>query len=216
MGMNTTTDVTRPHVRLYRYLKAEHAIAAIEHRNLRVSRLTDLNDPFEFEQFEYLVEGYSDKFGIICFSDAKTLPDPVIWSHYTDGHKGFALGFDVQISDALFPMTYPKMRPRLNRGEIEKMDSAHRKKKIMRSFSAKARNWKYEAETRLLIILSLCQMSGGDYFTPIPDDFLKHVILGIRCTISRSYVENALKQYGFKDVTITKARRSSSEFKVII
>jgi len=59
-------------------------------------------------------------------------------------------------------------------------------------------------------------MSGGDYFTPIQDDFLKHVILGIRCTISRSYVENALKQYGFKDVTITKARRSSSEFKVII
>ena len=211
-------------------MKAEHAIAAIEHRELRVSRIRELNDPFELmpglvthpsappdlvdRTLNFLVDAFNDDIGIICMAKAIALTDPVIWSHYSDGHKGIALGFDQWVTDELFPMTYPKKRPTMNIEAISRMNDRQGWEEMKNILSAKAPSWEYESECRFFVNLAGCRVSAGHYFTPIPDNYLKHVVPGIRCDISVAYIKNSLKQSKFDDVTISKARCSSSEFKV--
>ena len=229
-----TTPVTdeRPSVRLYRYMKAEHAMAAIEHRELRVSRIDELNDPFEFslaiippvkhplaedtEEKRILVKGFNETTGLICFSEESTLTDPVMWSHYSEGHKGIALGFDYLLGESLVSMTYPNTRPTLKRSELMTMTFAQRSTKIKEGLIAKAPGWSYEAERRVLIDLTKCKIRAGHYFTSIKDDFLKHVILGIRCKASPNFIKHLLTQSKFSDVQVTQAQLSQTEFKVVV
>jgi hypothetical protein len=81
--------------RLYRFMSAENALKTIEQNRLRVGRLNELNDPFEFipalkgvpenapqnlvtDAQEFIVNEFSEEFGILCFSDEQAIKDPVI------------------------------------------------------------------------------------------------------------------------------------------
>jgi hypothetical protein len=74
------------HIRLYRYFNAKWALKSIETAELRVSRLSKLNDPFEFmpalpfvnpmfshsdvdDYMKFLLRGFDSEIGIICFSE---------------------------------------------------------------------------------------------------------------------------------------------------
>ena len=80
------------HIRLYRYLSAKWALKTIETGELKVSRLAELNDPFEFmpalkvvnpifphsvvdEFMKFLVNEFNPQWGIICLSEQ--IFDPV-------------------------------------------------------------------------------------------------------------------------------------------
>jgi len=222
----------RPFVRLYRFMRAEHALAAIEHRELRVSRINELNDPFEFypaiashpdipyskieQAIRDISKHYDDTIGIVCMSKAETINDPVMWGHYAQGHKGIALGFDVWAGPEIVEMKYPKERPILNAAELKQMSETERLGKFIEVLTAKAPNWVYESEHRFLVQLSNCKIRGGHYFTPIPDDFLKHVVLGIKSSVSATFVEDLLHQSNFKDVSVSQATPSTTNFNVIV
>jgi len=99
-------------LKLYRYLPDEAAIKTIETRCFRVSRLADLNDPFEWrfgfeghppeleENIEMRMDGFvelaSRNMGMLCFS--KKINDPILWSHYTNIHKGIAFEVDASVN----------------------------------------------------------------------------------------------------------------------
>ena len=107
--MNTDTPET---ILLYRYLDATAALKTIESRALKVGRVRDFNDPFEWRMgitniipegeivANSCIEGFIDEMqketGVICFSE--TVIDPVLWSHYADKHQGVAFEVDY-ISD---------------------------------------------------------------------------------------------------------------------
>ena len=91
-------------MRLFRYLDTVGALLTIEQKALRVSRLHDLNDPFEWRiGVTNLIEGVQDLAdamaesalreisrvtGLISFS---AVPDEsVLWSHYADRHRGWS------------------------------------------------------------------------------------------------------------------------------
>src|SRR5262245_30837871 len=90
---------------LYRFLSAEAALKTLERVAFKVSRLNELNDPFEWRLgvtgilpegekiaeacVKQIVDHLNSWFGIICFSD--TSSEPVLWSHYADKHRGIAL-----------------------------------------------------------------------------------------------------------------------------
>src|ERR1039458_5967475 len=93
---------------LYRFLDAAAALKTIESRQFRISRLRDLNDPFEW-RFGYklnnpeleatinawresVFESRNKVVRIICFS--ATPKEPVLWSHYADKHRGVAFEVD--------------------------------------------------------------------------------------------------------------------------
>jgi hypothetical protein len=90
---------------LYRYLDAEAGLKTIESRLLRISRLRDLNDPFESRMgiinvipgkehlahkwLASILERQNTMYGFLCFSD--TFKESVLWSHYADKHRGIVL-----------------------------------------------------------------------------------------------------------------------------
>jgi hypothetical protein len=104
--------------RLYYLTASEFALSNIVFGRLKISRFSELNDPFELlaQKFDdkertKLVRAHKDEFnmnnGIICFSADWT--DPVLWSHYAAKHKGVALGFDVAM-DLVSEVQYSSSR----------------------------------------------------------------------------------------------------------
>ena len=92
---------------LYKFMTADHARSSICQKRVKVSLLSELNDPYEMvpaivdgsgapifdaERVRTLMYGViAEKHGIICMS--KAIDDPVMWSHYGDKHRGIALAF---------------------------------------------------------------------------------------------------------------------------
>src|SRR5687768_7590717 len=107
-------------IRLFRFLSATSALKTIERKALRVGRVAEFNDPFEwklgFANYvpegeivargvqEHLLRHMNSQFGVICFSD--TAEDPVLWSHYADHHRGIVLMVEHWINAALHKVAY--------------------------------------------------------------------------------------------------------------
>lgn len=89
---------------------------AITNRSFKVSRVTNLNDPFEFQFAEVvepelndalklMIEDLSKQIGILCFS--RSWKHPLMWSHYASEHQSICLGFEYSgPSDAPVDVTY--------------------------------------------------------------------------------------------------------------
>lgn len=97
-------NVMIPLMRAYKFLNAHFGLKSLYERRLKISRLDELNDPFEFLPFDLSNRAQrwavretrkqlGEKQGILCFSAAWS--DPVIWAHYSDKHKGLCLGFEI-------------------------------------------------------------------------------------------------------------------------
>jgi hypothetical protein len=91
-------------VRVYHYLEARWALDDIRKRRLKLSKLDDMNDPYEWQcvlaldehSRQVLDKTYAqvaEKFSVQCFS--RSWNNILMWSHYGDRHKGICLGFDV-------------------------------------------------------------------------------------------------------------------------
>jgi DUF2971 family protein len=163
---------------LYRYFCLEHAVACIEERRLKVGHLAELNDPYDcFPRVENLpsdakgfdlgfsqgmLSSWGNKFGIICYS--ATVNDPVLWSHYSTGHRGIALGFDVS-ENLVVKVNYSDERPVLDFALFNistPEEAAHFAKSVMtKIFSVKATSWSYEKEYRQFLWLESCVPARG-------------------------------------------------------
>ena len=96
---------------LYKYLRADYGMQAIEHQKLKVSHPYDLNDIYDCrpkiiydDSFDSAKnEGFEQEFaknvgldvGIGCYCEHGD--NLLLWSHYGDSHKGIALGFDLPV-----------------------------------------------------------------------------------------------------------------------
>lgn len=220
-------------VKIYRFLSAHWALKALQEKRLKISRMTELNDPFEWHigvtskdknhhsigrnAIDDFLDRLNDKFGIICFSNRVT--DPVIWSHYSEGHKGIALEFEHVDIDSLVKVKYLEDLPIFDVDELMKsgFDRDYTRAVLEKAFGRKSPSWSYEFEYRLHYDLSSgdCFMDGELYFTKIPDNYLKRVILGVRCPTSESDVERSLTQGGFNGVSVVRARKCESAYELI-
>jgi hypothetical protein len=118
-------------ISVYRFLTAEGGLKSIEGNKLRVGRVKELNDPFEWlpgianqsgtreekEFNEWCIERFSkelhDTYGLICFT--QNMSDPLFWSHYADSHRGMALEVDHLLNGSLNEVIYTEKRPVLDR-----------------------------------------------------------------------------------------------------
>jgi hypothetical protein len=91
-------------MRLYHYLEAKWALDDIRRRRLKLSKIDDMNDPFEWKcvrsdhgrsqwALEHTRLESFESYGVSCFSESWN--SILMWSHYADRHKGICLGFDV-------------------------------------------------------------------------------------------------------------------------
>jgi hypothetical protein len=209
---------------LYRYLPAEAAIKTIESHSFRVSRLLELNDPFEWSpglesiQPEALdlarwcmarfLDELNEKMGIISFSSV--VRDPILWSHYADAHRGVAIEVSCLIDESLHKVEYTNSRPVIPSRCIHD-PVAHEKELLQilqKYFRQKSPSWSYENEYRAVASLASCRPCGGMFQLNIPDNFVTRVILGVRSSTSPTYVRRALQMNGFPNVQLVKATQN--------
>lgn len=90
--------------RAYHFISLQHGLDDLRRQHLKISRLDDLNDPFELwaiaqpdrrvrQALKNTKDEMAQQCGLLCFS--LDWHNPLLWSHYADRHRGIALGFDI-------------------------------------------------------------------------------------------------------------------------
>jgi hypothetical protein len=208
-------------MQLFNLTTAEFAISNIALRRIKISRIADLNDPFELLPINIrdktlraaarqTRDQIAETRGVICFS--RDWSNPVLWSHYADKHRGIALGFEVTDRFAI-PVTYEKA---LSKVEIDQlMTAADPSEDFGRMLLAtKFDDWRYEREFRVFVDLTQHESEGGLYFYYFDQHLvLSSVILGARCEIPISQVRELVSAYPHK-VHVKRARVAFTKFAV--
>lgn len=198
---------------VHHYINAHFGIEALSNRRLKISRIMELNDPFEFlgvnskgrkfrKEIKNTKKELSKLKGILSFS--KTWSNPVLWSHYADKHKGLCLAFEVP-ADLLVKVEYVGSRL----PAPEKIDEAFMKQLLFTKFE----HWAYEQEYR--IYLDLKEEENGIFFADFSDQFaLKKIIVGDNSNVTRTQLAEALGDLN-SDVESFKVRAGHEEFEVV-
>ena len=149
-------------MRVYHFTKAVHGLEAIRRRRLKLARISELNDPFEFLQvalrspktrarYQYVKRALSEYMGLLCFSE--NWRNPVQWSHYAESHRGICLGFDVAPSAEMRKVRYVENRisPNLRAMKAEGDAAVNH---MLELLTLKFKHWEYEQEHRLFVRLN--------------------------------------------------------------
>jgi hypothetical protein len=207
-------------MRLYHYLEAQLALEGIRKRRLRVSKIQDTNDPYEFacvrskdeqsqQALDKFARGWFSDMRVQCFG--RSWNNVVMWSHYGDRHRGICLGFDVP-DERVREVKYVgdiMVVGRLRRAVANENDEL-----LERLLWAKYDGWSYEQEVRSIGQKVNMIEDGGEYFVPFGRYLcLKEVIAGARFSMKRSVIDEALG--GYPGVLVVKAKCSPTSFGVI-
>ena len=125
----------------------------------------------------------SRKFGIVCLS--KNPASILMWSHYAQNHRGFAVGIDHRKLGKLplFPVSYARRRVIFSALTPLKIKPDVRTFEI---FTRKSPEWAYEQEYRMIWPLSeLIPRKIGEtdaYVIPLSPEAISEVRLGYRTT----------------------------------
>lgn len=193
---------------------------ALEKRRLKLSRLEDMNDPFELlgvrlkkkkdrTEFQRLKKELNEEIGVLCFS--KTWHNPVMWSHYGDRHRGLCLGFDL-LNEWTFPISYEAERLLEEAVDVDAGDFEGLGHKLLLT---KYEHWMYEEEVRMIVRLEDAVSESGLFFLPFCNGLrLKDAIIGAR----NKSMPTDIAQHIAPDesvVLVRKARLAFNSFKIV-
>ena len=208
-------------MRVYHFLNSEYGLAAIDDRQIKVSRINLLNDPFEYLQFESdnyavrLIQKHrkteaNKYYGVICFT--QQFSNPVLWAHYADKHRGLCLGFDVPDSQ-LLPIEYvDKRHPASSFTKaLDQTDDDFLKFMLTK----KHKHWSYEQEFRTIHRFGSKMKHDQLCFAQFGSDLqLSEVVLGYRTTITKAILTRALRNGGLS-VPVTRVAPSATRFEML-
>lgn len=191
--------------RVYKFMKAEHAIGSLQKKRLKLSTIEDLNDPFDLcpldtshsqiaAALDALTAPFKETRAVLCFS--RNWDNLLLWSHYGDSHKGVCLGFDIvggaEGADYDMDVHY---QPNL----LEIRTSADVKYELTNRFlRTKHESWSYEQEVRMFADLKDPPDADGRHWIDFnPQLQLREVIIGAQChpAVSRA-VQHAASPFG--------------------
>lgn len=198
-------------MRLYHFLNAEYGIKNLKARRLKIARIMELNDIFEFlgvdisnREFRRLLKETKKELsktkGLLCFSE--TWNNPVLWGHYADKHKGICLGFEVPRVEKVDYVECRFPPPLIYNEEFMK-----------KLLFTKFKHWEYEREYRRFVTLE--EEINGLYYAQFSDQLrLKCVIVGAESEVTCAQITEALGSLG-EGVNTFKARAGFSSFEVV-
>jgi hypothetical protein len=202
-------------MRLYNFQGKQYCLENLQKRRLKISRINDLNDPFEFigadlsdrEKSTVLIavkNKLHESKGILCFCSEWT--GPLLWAHYADKHQGLCFGFDIP-DELAKDVEYVKERLRWPTGvDIDWEDF------MGRMICTKFSHWSYENEFRQYFDLS--ESVNDLFFIEFSENLaLREVIIGCRSSISTGEVIECLGDLAQK-VEIFRARPSDMHFRM--
>ena len=204
---------------VYRYFSATFGLEALENERLKITRIAELNDPFELlgpdlsnrktrDAFRSLKADLDDRYGLLCYS--RSWRNPVIWSHYADRHRGICLGFVVP-DRLLLPVKY--VSERLPSTQLFCGDEPLNEMKTL--LCIKFFHWKYESEMRSFVRLDDPDPASGHYYVRFGKELsLKKIIVGSEAEISRKDILSAAQSYN-GTLELFKARAAFKSFRVV-
>ena len=210
-------------MRVYKFLPAEFALSNIEHSHIKISRVADLNDPFELRpvstsrrpELRRVLDSWRQEMdrqhGLLCFT--ASWQNPVLWSHYAQKHRGICLSYD--LDDSLVERVRyrgKRIAPRFdNQGGLIR-DEPFAQDMLF----TKYKRWGYEQEVRVWVSLDpATKDAAGHYFYDYNDKLaLREVILGPLFAGSVSKVRRRVKSKAAL-VHVIKARLAFSSFKIV-
>lgn len=199
-------------MRLYHFMKQEHGLNAIKTRKLRISRLTELNDPFELlsadlssrpqrDALTNFKNQLANKNGLLCF--CRSWHHPILWAHYAESHAGLCLGFD--IPDNL-PTNVSYITSRLSWPDT--IDESF----VQRILLTKFAHWSYEDEYR--IYTRLDTEGDGNYFANFDINLtLRQVIVGAKSNLTRMDLSTVIGR--LMNIEVFKARAAFRTFRIV-
>ena len=217
---------------IHHFTSSEFALKALRDRRLKIARINELNDPFEFYaanfadadtrvKLEAFKNHANERYGVICFCE--NYHDPVLWSHYADSHRGVVLMFEIP-DDMAIRIDYQPERFKLavnaaiQHGSFTESD-------LTQLISTKFSSWGYEKEIRMMCHLNdhFCQMDSKGrkvYFESLSlesygVDALKLIglIRGVRCDLKPADIASELLAVDM--LPVQDARLDVSSFQVI-
>lgn len=167
---------------------------------------------------EDIVDEYRKKIIICSFSKGKD--NILMWSHYSDGHKGFCLEFEYDSKNVFFQkntstesVEYDEDYPTLNEKMMPGQPESEKFFKI--TSLTKSTHWSYEGEVRTLIF-DLNKNDEKGRLVPFNPKILTGIILG--CEISEEN-KNYIKELIHKrqdHISLYEAKINEKLFKIDI
>lgn len=214
-------------MRAYKFLTAEFGLKGLSEKRLKLSRINELNDPFELRPYDITDPALRqavlqtrnqihENRGVLCFS--ADWRDPVIWAHYSEKHTGLCLGFEIPkimgdvendesdyvkyIADPLyFPPNF------LELGDQERFEI------VRKMLFTKFKHWQYEHEIRVWAPLQ--NEDNGRYYLGFDEKLrIVEVIIGAKCKVPRSEIEKALGLVA-NEVKVVQARAAYDRFEML-
>ncbi len=160
------------------------------------------------EVINKMFNDYQKLFGIYCLSE---IPDNLLmWSHYSDKHRGFCLQFKSDDPESFFgkafKIKYQSHYPYVNLRKIYYIKS------FFDTFTTKSTNWEYEQEWRII----KTPYDGGPGWYSFEPELLTGIIIGARATNScKKKIESLVREYPTK-IELYEAKLNEREYKIDI
>lgn len=158
-----------------------------------------------------VLKSIEERFGI--FSTSEICNDILMWSHYSDMHKGFCVGFDWQglfkavenecsnrIGCVLLPVIYQKDFPKLI------FEGGPQLEKLEKAIATKALQWKYEREYRFIL--------NGRTNVPmvLPKGVVREVAIGAEATKETAKEITEVVRSSDSGIKLYQARLAKDKF----
>jgi len=149
-----------------------------------------------------------DRKGIACFSKSDEIL--LMWSHYSDSHKGVCLTFNISKDNEFFSLPfvvdYPEFYPKTNFIREE-----NRRIRYKRIIATKSVGWKYEEEIRILKDTRDHGQSRGNI--KFNKESLREIKFGHRTNPKDiETIKKIILNQGYKHVKLYKAKLKEGEF----
>lgn len=166
-----------------------------------------------------LVDFISETYALACYSE---VPDNLLmWSHYTDGHRGIVVEFDAKKSFFaprvnLMPVSYRSERASAKYDSKGFVFDEHE----LAVVTTKSVDWSYEREWRQLFQVKYCtKIHNPDgttrFYVSIPSDAIASVIFGVRCRPeTENIVRDLRKRPDLQHVRLSRAVLHERDFKI--
>lgn len=163
----------------------------------------NLKGPLKQRFKESIINSINDTIGILCLTE--TYENFLMWSHYSNSHKGFVIGFDKDhqyfgkcitkkgLAGFIDKVRYTERRPEFIFYDSAKSDKQNSENWIRDLIWIKSIEWKYEDEWRIINTLKEAdqklEVNGSFiYLFRFPLEAVKTIYLGCK-------MENAMKDH---------------------
>lgn len=209
-------------MKLYYLTTAQIAVSNLALKRIKISRFSDLNDPFELlpaaigdpyirRTLRAFKEKINESKGLICLSE--TCDNPVMWGHYGHKHTGVAIAFEVP-KNIVLKVIYSDSLIEIPIDAKTKLPVPDTKT-VDRLLRTKFRDWSYEREWRMFFELDHTTAEGGLHFQDFSDDLRPvEVLLGPRCPLPVARMEELVRQIALP-VRVVKMRMAFKSFRVV-